>query len=101
MKVKKGDLVKILNGKDRDKQGKVLRVDREAMKVVVEGVNVVKKHSKRRANAKDPGGIIEMEKPVHISKVMLLVDGKATRVNFKFDKSGNKSRYSHKLKKSV
>lgn len=89
-KIKKDDLVKIIAGKDVNKQGKVLRVDSKTGKVLVEGCNVVTKHAK--PNAGNPqGGIVQKESPIDISNVMLVVDGKATRVGFDI-KDGKKVR---------
>jgi large subunit ribosomal protein L24 len=84
MKIKKGDTVKVIAGKDKGKDGKVLAVNVKANTVIVEGVNMVTKHSKPSV-ANQNGGIIEKEAPLHVSNVMLLVDGKATRVGFKMD----------------
>ena len=84
IKIKKGDLVKVIAGKDKDKEGKVLSVDQKNARVVVEGVNMVTKHAKPSA-ANQNGGIVTKEAPLHISNVMLVVDGKATRVGFKMD----------------
>ena len=83
-KIKKGDTVKVIAGKDKDKEGKVLSVDAKNGKVVVEGINMLTKHTKPSA-ANQNGGIVTKEAPLHISNVMLLVDGKATRVGFKMD----------------
>ena len=83
-KIKKGDTVKVIAGKDKEKEGKVLSVDAKNNKVVVEGVNMVTKHSKPSA-ANQQGGIIEKEAPIDLSNVMLLHNGKATRVGFKMD----------------
>ena len=83
-KIKKGDTVKVIAGKDKEKEGKVLSVDAKNNKVVVEGVNMVTKHSKPSA-ANQQGGIIEKEAPIDLSNVMLLYYGKATRVGFKMD----------------
>lgn len=84
MKIKKGDTVKVITGKDKDKEGKVLSVDSKKSKVVVEGVNMVTKHAKPSA-ANQNGGIIQKEAPMDISNVMYLHKGKATRVGFKMD----------------
>ena len=84
LKIKKGDTVKVIAGKDNGKEGKVLSVDAKNNKVVVEGVNMVTKHSKPSA-ANQQGGIIEKEAPIDLSNVMLLHNGKATRVGFKMD----------------
>jgi large subunit ribosomal protein L24 len=79
--VKKGDLVKVIAGKDKDKEGKVLSVDVKNHKVLVEGVNKVFKHSKP-SMANQQGGIIEKEAPIDISNVMYLYKGAAVRVGF-------------------
>ncbi|MDC7289449.1 50S ribosomal protein L24 [Blautia schinkii] len=84
MKIKKGDTVKVIAGKDKDKEGKVLAVNVKDNTVLVENVNMVTKHSKPSA-ANQNGGIVNKEAPLHISNVMLVVDGKATRVGFKMD----------------
>ena len=84
MKIKKGDLVKVIAGKDKDKEGKVIVVDAKNGKVIVEGVNMMTKHTKPNA-ANQQGGIVTTEAPIDASNVMLVVDGKATRVGFKMD----------------
>ena len=84
MKIKKGDLVKVIAGKDKDKEGKVLAVNKEKNTVVVEGINMVTKHTKPSA-ANQNGGIIHQEGPIDASNVMFLHKGKATRVGFKMD----------------
>ena len=88
--IKKDDLVKVIAGKDNGKQGKVLHVDTKKNKVVVEGCNMVTKHSKPSA-ANPNGGIVNHEAAIDISNVMLVVDGKATRVGFTV-KDGKKVR---------
>lgn len=87
-KIKKDDLVKVIAGKDKDKTGKVLLV--KEGKVLVEGCNMVTKHSKPGAG-NPQGGIIHQEAAMDISNVMLVVDGKATRVGFDV-KDGKKVR---------
>ena len=89
-KIKKDDLVKIIAGKDKDKQRKVLEVNTKKGTVLVEGCNMVTKHSKP-APGNPQGGILHKEAPIHISNVMLVVDGKATRVGFEI-KDGKKVR---------
>ena len=84
MKIKKGDTVKVIAGKDNGKEGKVLAVNAKDNTVVVENINKVTKHSKPSA-ANQQGGIITKEAPLHISNVMLVVDGQATRVGFQMD----------------
>ena len=88
MKIKKGDTVKVIAGKDKGAEGKVIQVLREEQRVVVEGVNRVKKHTKvvnQGGRAGTTGGIITTEAPIHVSNVML-VDGKGvTRLGFRRD----------------
>jgi large subunit ribosomal protein L24 len=84
--IKKGDQVRVIAGKDKGAEGKVISVLREEQRVVVEGVNRVKKHTKavnRGGRAGNTGGIITTEAPIHVSNVMLVVDGQTTRVGFK------------------
>ena len=83
-KIKKGDTVKVIAGKDVGAEGKVLSVDKKNNKVVVEGVNVVKKHTKP-SMANQNGGIVEQEAAIDASNVMYVHKGKATRVGFKID----------------
>lgn len=89
-KIKRNDLVKIITGKDKDKEGKVLHVDPSGNKVLVEGCNMVTKHVKP-GPGNPQGGIIQKEAGIHISNVVLVVDGKATRVGFE-EKDGKKVR---------
>ena len=83
-KIKKGDTVKVIAGKDKDKEGKVLSVDQKNSKVLVEGINMITKHSKPSAGNPN-GGIIQKEAPIDASNVMLVHEGKATRVGFKME----------------
>lgn len=98
-KIKKDDLVKVISGKDKDKQGKVLRVDMKNNKVLVEGCNMVTKHAKPSAG-NPQGGITHKEAPIDISNVMLVVDGVATRVGFKVE-DGKKVRVAKKTGKVI
>ena len=84
IKIKKGDLVKVIAGKDKDKEGKVIAVDKKDGKVLVEGVNMLTKHTKP-SMANQNGGIVHQEGYIDASNVMLLHNGKATRVGFKMD----------------
>ncbi|MDD2972268.1 MAG: 50S ribosomal protein L24 [Lachnospiraceae bacterium] len=84
MKIKKGDTVKVIAGKDKDKEGKVISVDIKNSKVLVEGVNMISKHTKPSA-ANQNGGIVQKEAPIDISNVMYSHKGKATRVGFKME----------------
>ena len=84
LKIKKGDTVKVIAGKDNGKEGKVISVDPKNGKVVVEGVNIIKKHTKP-SMANQNGGIVTMEAPIDASNVMYLHKGKPTRVGFKIE----------------
>ena len=88
-KIKKGDTVKVITGKDKGKEGKVISVS--GGKVLVEGVNTVTKHTKA-SQANPKGGIVHQEAAIDASNVMLVVKGKTTRVGFKTveDKKGTK-----------
>ena len=90
MKIKKGDMVKVIAGKDKDKEGKVIHVDREKGRVVVEGVNMLTKHTKPSAQNQQ-GGIINVDGAIDISNVMYLQGGKVTRIGFT-EKDGKKVR---------
>ncbi|MEE1229089.1 MAG: 50S ribosomal protein L24 [Lachnospiraceae bacterium] len=93
-KIKKDDMVKVIAGKDIDKEGKVLSVDVKNHRVLVEGVNMVTKHAKPSIQ-NQAGGIITKEAPLDISNVMLLHNGEATRVGFKVV-DGKKVRFAKK-----
>jgi large subunit ribosomal protein L24 len=107
MKIKKGDLVQVITGKDKGKTGKVVQAFPRENRVLVEGVNRVKKHTKaspagRGAKA---GGIVTTEAPIHVSNVMLVVekDGKkvATRIGYRFDEDGNKIRVAKRTGEDI
>ena len=95
IKIKKNDKVRIITGENKGSEGKVLKVLKNKKKVLVEGVNIVKKHSK--PNSKNPqGGIIEKESPVDISNLSLISsDGQNTRLGYRFE-DGKKVRYAKK-----
>ena len=84
MKIKKGDLVKVIAGKDKDKEGKVIAVNKSKNTLLVEGVNMITKHAKP-SMANQQGGLVHQEGPIHVSNVMLIHEGKATRVGFKME----------------
>jgi len=92
LKIKKGDKVKVLSGKDRGKISQVLSVLPNQQRVLVSKINIVKKHKKKTGNTKDPGGIIESERPIHISNVMIVCSAcsKPTRISYEVKKSGKK-----------
>ncbi|MBI4217124.1 MAG: 50S ribosomal protein L24 [Chloroflexi bacterium] len=96
-RIKKGDTVQVLAGRDRGKQGKVHRILPEVNRAQVEGVNQVKKHQKARPPARQ-GGIITMEAPIHLSNLMPVCGkcSKPTRVNFKWLEDGTKVRQCQK-----
>lgn len=95
--VTKGDTVRVMRGNDKGKEGKVQRVLLKTGRIVVEGVNIVKKHRKART-AEEQGGIIEMAAPIHSSNVMLLdpKTGAPTRTKRRVDTDGTKERLSVK-----
>jgi len=107
MKIKKGDLVQVITGKDKGMQGKVIQAFPREDRVLVEGVNRVKKHTKvgQTARGSKTGGIVTTEAPVHISNVMLVVeqDGKkvVTRVGYRFDDEGNKIRVAKRTGEDI
>ena len=91
-KIKKGDTVKVIAGKDKDKEGKVVSVDRKKNRVIVEGINKITKHEKPSASNQN-GGIVQKEAPIDASNVMYVHKGKATRVGFKIE-GGKKVRFA-------
>ncbi len=97
LKIKRGDLVEVISGKDKGKRGKVLRVIPRERKVIVEGVNMVKRHQRPIPQLRE-GGIIEREAPIYISKVMVVCPNcdRRTRVGFKVLENGDKVRYCKK-----
>lgn len=101
MRIKKGDQVKIISGKDKNKSGKVMRVIPAVNKIVVEGLNLVKKHSKPRKSG-EKGQRVEVPAPVNVSNVMLICSkcGKLARVGFLINKD-NKSRVCKKCKSEI
>ena len=82
LKIKKGDTVKVIAGKDKDREGKVTSVDAKNHRIIVEGINMVTKHEKPSMKNQN-GGIIQKEAPLDISNVMYVHKGKPTRVGFK------------------
>ncbi|MFP3156441.1 50S ribosomal protein L24 [Lachnospiraceae bacterium ZAX-1] len=84
LKIKKGDLVKIITGKDKDKEGKIIAVDKKKNRVLVEGINMITKHTKP-SMGNQQGGIMHKEAPIDISNVMYVHKGKPTRIGFKID----------------
>ena len=93
MKIKKGDTVQVTTGNDAGKTGRIIKVYLDRDRVVVEGVNIVKKHA-RPTQDNPQGGIIEKESSIHISNIMLVVGGKPTRVGFKSLENGKKVKFA-------
>jgi len=93
MKIRKGDEVQVLTGKDRGKKGKVQSVDPQKDRVVVAGIRMIKRHM-RPGRVRTQAGIIEREAPIHISNVMLICNkcNKPTRVQYRFVENGRKVR---------
>ncbi len=102
LRVRRDDQVIVISGKDRGKTGRILRVDPKNERVYVEGLNIVKRHTKPRPGSTDPGGIVESEGPIHVSNVMLLdpQDNKPTRVSISRE-DGKRSRVSRKTGKKL
>ena len=99
LKIKKGDTVKVIAGKDKGKQGKVLEVKAKTSSVVVEGINLIKKHAKP-SSANTTGGIVTVEAPLNISNVVLVIDGEPTKVGFRIE-DGKKVRFSKKTGNTI
>ena len=93
MKIKKGDTVQVTTGNDAGKAGRVIKVYLDKDRIIVEGVNIVKKHA-RPTQDNPQGGIIEKESSIHISNIMLVVGGKPTRVGFKSLENGKKVKFA-------
>ncbi|HEX2582027.1 MAG TPA: 50S ribosomal protein L24 [Dongiaceae bacterium] len=96
LKVKKGDQVVVLTGRDKGKRGEILRVMPKESRVLVAGINMVKRHT--RASATSQGGIIEKEAPIHVSNVAHIdpKDGKPVRVGYKVLENGGKVRIARR-----
>jgi large subunit ribosomal protein L24 len=93
--IKVGDTVKVISGDSKGQEGNILSIDRKKMRAIVEGVNIVKKHAK--PSAADPqGGIVEKEASIHVSNLMIVSKGQATRIGRKENAKGKIVRYSKK-----
>jgi large subunit ribosomal protein L24 len=97
LKIRKGDRVRVLTGKDRGKEGTVLRALPKEAKVIVSGINVAKRHRKP-TSATTPGGIVDKDMPIDVSNVAVIdpQDGKPTRVGYRLDPDGTKVRVSRR-----
>lgn len=104
MKIKKGDTVVVVAGKDKGAKGKVIQAFPQRERVLVEGVNRIKKHTKvsRTERGAQSGGIVTQEAPIHVSNVMVVdSDGKPTRVGYRFGEDGKKVRISRRNGKDI
>ena len=104
MKIKKGDMVQVIAGKDKGAQGRVIEAYPQRDRVLVEGVNRVKKHVANSYNERgaESGGIVTQEAPIHVSNVMVLdSDGTPTRVSYRFDENGKKVRVAKSNGKDI
>ena len=101
LKLKKDDLVRVISGNARGQEGKIVSIDLKKLRAVVEGVNMISKHTK--PNAKSPnGGIVKQEGSIHISNLMLVVGGKVTRVGRQVnEKTGKIERIAKKTKEVI
>jgi len=100
MKIQKGDTVIVISGKDRGKEGVVSRVMPSSNRVIVDGINIAKKHQKPR-KANEQGGIIDRDMPIHVSNVMLVHRGEPTRVGFKVNADGTKVRIAKRTGEEI
>ena len=94
LKIKSGDTVKVIAGDHKDKEGKIVEIFRKTNRAIVEGVNMVSRHTKPSAQSPQ-GGIIKKEASIHISNLMLVVKGEATRIGYKIE-GDKKVRFSKK-----
>jgi large subunit ribosomal protein L24 len=104
VKIKKGDTVVVISGRDRGVKGRVIAAYPRTDKVLVEGVNRVKKHTRIRTTQRGAktGGIVTQEAPIHISNVMLVdSDGKPTRIGYRIDENGTKVRVARRSGKDL
>ena len=94
LKIDKGDQVMVISGKETGKSGKVLRVDREKRRVVIERLNIIKRHTRPNPKKNPQGGVIEREAAIDVSNVMLVCPacGQSTRVGYRFTDDGGKVR---------
>tara|TARA_Y100000590_G_scaffold453007_1_gene597247 strand:- start:769 stop:1074 length:306 start_codon:yes stop_codon:yes gene_type:complete len=95
MKIKKGDSVQIISGNDAGKTGRVIKVFPSQEKVIVEGLNMVKKHA-RPTQENPQGGIMEKEAAIHVSNVMLVLGNQPTKIGFRILDDGRKVKFSKK-----
>ena len=100
LNIKVGDTVRVITGESKGQEGKILVIDRANSRAIVEGLNKVKKHTKPSASSPQ-GGIVEKEASLHVSNLMLVVDGETTKVGRKKDDNGKFVRFSKKSGKLI
>ena len=100
MNIRKDDIVKITTGKDKGKTGRVIKVFPSKNRLIVEGLNLVKKHE-RPTQDNQQGGIVEKESSIDRSNVILITNNKPTKISYKYLDNGKKVRYSNKLKRNI
>ena len=101
MKLKTGDKVVVIAGKEKGKEGTITKILKAENKIIIENINLVKKHQK--SDGQNPGSIVDVEAPIHASNVMLVdpTNSKRTRIGHKFNKDGKKVRISKKTDKEI
>lgn len=102
-RIRKDDKVMVISGKDKGKIGKVLKVLRKKDRVLVEKVNVAKRHMRANPYLQQPGGIVDKEMPIHISNVQVMCDAcaKATKVGYRYTEDGKKVRFCRKCNEII
>lgn len=98
--IKIGDTVKVISGESKGQEGKILTIDRKKERVIVEGANIVKKHVKPSASSPQ-GGIVDKEAGIHISNVMLVVNGEPTKTGRRVADNGKLVRFSKKTGEEI
>ena len=101
LKLKKGDTVRVISGESKGQEGKIILIDNKKLRAIVEGVNMISKHTK--PNAKSPnGGISKQEGSIHMSNLMILEDGKTVRIGRRVNETTQQmERYSKKTKEAI
>ena len=99
-KIRKGDIIKVISGSYKGKTGKVIKTSLNKNRILVEGINVVKKHMKPSQESPQ-GGVIEKEMSIHISNIILTIKDKPIKVGFEFDKNGKKYRINKQTNKKI
>lgn len=101
MKIKKNDEVVVIAGKDKGATGKVIQAIPKEQRVIVEGVNLIKKHKKANPAGGQQGEVVTKEAPIHVSNVAIVEDGNPVRVGYRFEEDGTKVRISRRTGKDI